>query len=191
MVDLLWRLWHFENRLTGTEGLFELHVGKRSSYHVLESPLRWFCHFVKRSHGQNNRLAVLISWTLSLPSSRSTFSQPFRENCINYRYSESWLRITIFHLSALWKAVWCYISGEAAREIWNWSLLGMKGLMSLIKCVSCLFFNRMQPKLLDDCHMQSVLYTMFELLSEFHWANKVADEISTFYDVGGIVGKAS
>ena len=24
--------------------------------------------------------------------------------------------------------VWCYISGEAAGEIWNWSLLGVKGL---------------------------------------------------------------
>ena len=26
--------------------------------------------------------------------------------------------------------VWCYISGEAAGEIWNWSLLGVKGLSS-------------------------------------------------------------
>ena len=25
--------------------------------------------------------------------------------------------------------VWCYISGEAAGEIWNWSLLGVKGLL--------------------------------------------------------------
>ena len=24
--------------------------------------------------------------------------------------------------------VWCNISGEAAGEIWNWSLLGVKGL---------------------------------------------------------------
>ena len=42
--------------------------------------------------------------------------------------------IIIFHLSNLWKAkfysntVWCYISGELAGEMWNWSLLGMKGL---------------------------------------------------------------
>ena len=28
--------------------------------------------------------------------------------------------------------VWCYISGEAAGEIWNWSLLGVKGL-NLVK----------------------------------------------------------
>ena len=25
--------------------------------------------------------------------------------------------------------VWCNISGEAVGEIWNWSLLGVKGLM--------------------------------------------------------------
>ena len=24
--------------------------------------------------------------------------------------------------------VWCNISGEAAGEVWNWSLLGVKGL---------------------------------------------------------------
>ena len=26
--------------------------------------------------------------------------------------------------------VWCNTSEEAAEEIWNWSLLGVKGLMS-------------------------------------------------------------
>ena len=38
-----------------------------------------------------------------------------------------------FHLSKLWKvfhAVWCNISGEFPGEIWNWSLLGVKGLTS-------------------------------------------------------------
>ena len=25
--------------------------------------------------------------------------------------------------------VWCYITGEAAGEIWNWPLLGVKGLI--------------------------------------------------------------
>ena len=38
-------------------------------------------------------------------------------------------------------SVWCYISGEAAEEIWNWSLLGEKGLIYLVnvqvKCGSC------------------------------------------------------
>ena len=42
--------------------------------------------------------------------------------------------IIIFHLSKLWKAkvfILCdviFISGEAAGEIWNWSLLGAEGL---------------------------------------------------------------
>ena len=31
--------------------------------------------------------------------------------------------------------VWCNISGEATGEIWNWSLLGMKGLKSNRRCV--------------------------------------------------------
>ena len=37
--------------------------------------------------------------------------------------------IIIFHLSELWKpsSLCCNISGEAAGEIGNWSLLGMKG----------------------------------------------------------------
>ena len=42
--------------------------------------------------------------------------------------------IIIFHLSKLWKAkfsIRCYITGEAAGEIWNWSLLGVKGLIPL------------------------------------------------------------
>ena len=29
-------------------------------------------------------------------------------------------------------AVWCIISGEAAGEIWHWSLLGVEGLMHLL-----------------------------------------------------------
>ena len=39
---------------------------------------------------------------------------------------------TIFHLSKAWIAkffiLWCYIFGEAAGKIWNWSVLGVKGL---------------------------------------------------------------
>ena len=43
--------------------------------------------------------------------------------------------IIIFHLSKLWKAkffilcVWCNISRDAAEEVLNWSLLGVKGLI--------------------------------------------------------------
>ena len=41
--------------------------------------------------------------------------------------------IIICHQSKRWKAkffihMWCNISGEAAGEIWSWSLLGVKGL---------------------------------------------------------------
>ena len=45
--------------------------------------------------------------------------------------------IIILHLSKAMKSwilhtMWCIITGEAAGEIWNWSLLGVKGLM--IEC---------------------------------------------------------
>ena len=33
------------------------------------------------------------------------------------------MKIQVLH------TVWCHISGEAAREIWIWSLLGVKGLI--------------------------------------------------------------
>ena len=33
--------------------------------------------------------------------------------------------------------VWCNISGEAAGEIWNWSLFGMKGLNALCLIKFC------------------------------------------------------
>ena len=38
-------------------------------------------------------------------------------------------------------AVWCNIPGEAAGEIWNWSLLGVKGLnmAQLISCFNMIF----------------------------------------------------
>ena len=64
------------------------------------------------------------------PSSESTFSQPFKE-----KYISEVVRIggiIIFRPGKLWKAtfsiLWCDISGEAAGEIWHWSLLGVKGL---------------------------------------------------------------
>ena len=34
--------------------------------------------------------------------------------------------------SQAFHTVWCYISAEAAGEIWNWSLLGVKGLIYLL-----------------------------------------------------------
>ena len=43
--------------------------------------------------------------------------------------------VIIFHLSKLWKAKFfkvcdvSFLHGEAAGESWNWSLLGVKGLM--------------------------------------------------------------
>ena len=44
--------------------------------------------------------------------------------------------VIIFHLSKLWNCqvlhtAWSSISGEAAEEIWNWSLLGVKGSILL------------------------------------------------------------
>ena len=64
---------------------------------------------------------------LSLPSSKSTFSQPFKDKCMNEVVINGC--IIISHLINLWKAkflhtVWCYISGEGVGEIWSWSLLG-------------------------------------------------------------------
>ena len=32
--------------------------------------------------------------------------------------------------------VWCYISGEAAGEIWHWSLLGVKGFVIISNAVA-------------------------------------------------------
>ena len=44
--------------------------------------------------------------------------------------------------------VWCYISGEAAGEIWKWSLLGVKGLKTAT--------SRPPPRI-DDSKMDTIL----------------------------------
>ena len=76
-------------------------------------------------------LSQIFKLTLSLPSSKSTFSQPSKEKCISevvrigsiiIFQSESAMKSKVLH------TVWCNIPGEAAGEIWNWSLLGLKGL---------------------------------------------------------------
>ena len=58
--------------------------------------------------------------TLSLPSSKSTFSQPFKEKCISE--VERIGSIITFYLNKLQvlHSVWYHISGEAAGDIWNW-----------------------------------------------------------------------
>ena len=77
---------------------------------------------------EHTNLALL---TLSLPSSKSTFSpQPLKEKCISevvrigtiFFQSESTMKREVLH------TVWCNITGEATGEIWTWSLLGVKGL---------------------------------------------------------------
>ena len=72
------------------------------------------------------RLMFLL--TLSLPSSTRTFSEPFKEQCIREVVRSG--SIIILHPSKAMKShtMWCNITSEAAGEIWNWSLLGVKGL---------------------------------------------------------------
>ena len=109
------------------------------------------CTLLKQSltslgHSSSTSLVVHIKWyavsgsclTLSLPSLKSTFSQPFKEKCT--REVARIGSIISFHLSKAMKtqvlhSVWCNISGEAAGEIWHWSLLGVKGLMGFHHCL--------------------------------------------------------
>ena len=67
-------------------------------------------------------------------SAKSTFSQPLKEKCISEVVRID--SIIIFHLISNEKphspyCVMCYISGEAAVEIWTSSLLGVKELTKL------------------------------------------------------------
>ena len=72
----------------------------------------------------------------SLPSSKCTFSQPFKDKCIS-----EVARIGAYNLSSelkIWKAKFfnCairYISGVAAGEVWRWSLLGMERLVGTVE----------------------------------------------------------
>ena len=79
---------------------------------------------------------------LSLQSSKSTFGSPnlhVQDKC--FREVVRIGSIIIFRLGKLWKAkffiLWCNISGEAAGKIWNWSLLGVKGLELFTKKSFC------------------------------------------------------
>ena len=72
------------------------------------------------------------SLTLSLPRSKSsTFSQPSQIEM--YKWCNENLEVQSCFIWVSLKrqvlhTVWCNISGEAAGEIWTWSLLGVKGL---------------------------------------------------------------
>ena len=78
---------------------------------------------------------VFPALTLSLPSSKSMFSQHFQEKCIS-----EVVRIAGSIIIFIWVSyekpssltLWYYISGEPAGGIWNWSHLGVKWLRN--KC---------------------------------------------------------
>ena len=75
----------------------------------------------------------ILALTLSIASSKNTLSQPFIEKCISDAM-RIWLNKFRFYpsikamKSQVLHTAWCYITGEAARQIWHWSLLGVKGL---------------------------------------------------------------
>ena len=77
---------------------------------------------------------------LKIKTQNGSFSQPFKEKCISEVVRIG--NIIIFHLSKLYCQVlhtmWCDISGEAAGEIWNWSLMGMNSVQTCP--VLCRFF---------------------------------------------------
>ena len=61
------------------------------------------------------------------PSSKSTFSQPFKEKHIGEVERIVWSSlIWVSYVNQVLHTVWCNISDEAAGEIWNWSLLEAK-----------------------------------------------------------------
>ena len=68
---------------------------------------------------------------------------------------------------------WCYISGEAAGEIWNWSLLGVKGLkvneegLTLERALSNRHFEQQNEY---EYHTVSCSYQSTQLVHRcFHW----------------------
>ena len=74
---------------------------------------------------------MLRSFQSQVQNYKYTFSQPFQDKCISEVARIG--SIIIFNLSKLWKArffiLMCNISGEAAEQIWNWSLLEVEGLI--------------------------------------------------------------
>ena len=61
-----------------------------------------------------------VSSTPKLPSSKHTFSQQFDQKMYCHLSSEKAMKLQVLH------TVWRNISGEAAGEIWNWTLLVVK-----------------------------------------------------------------
>ena len=107
------------------------HHGKYENYNrPHNSPWKQSIHdqLQDQPNAEHNFKVWITLLTLSLPSSKSTFSQPFKremysKNCLyNHLSSVKAVKTQVLH------TVLCYISGEAAGEIWNWSLLGVKGL---------------------------------------------------------------
>ena len=84
---------------------------------------------------------------LSLPSWKSTSSQPYTENCEEVIIGS----IIIFHLLKLWKATFFMLHGvtflvRPTGEIWNWSLLGVKGLITILHVLYLkLLFSYLMP----------------------------------------------
>ena len=86
------------------------------------------------SHVEEQTCRESSGLTFSLLSSKSKHSRP---NLLKIKCISEVARIgsiIVFHLSKVWKSqvlltVWCNISGEAAGEIWHWSLLGVKGFI--------------------------------------------------------------
>ena len=68
--------------------------------------------------------------------------------------------IIMFHLkSQVLQTVWCYITGEAAGEIWNWLLLEMKGLSAQIDTVHCTRPEKKTHSLFQD--FKRLLYNRY------------------------------
>ena len=120
------------------------------------------------------RTLFLIMLTLLLfvfPSSKSTFSQPFKEQYISEVVRIG--SIIILHLSKAMKSwilhtMWCIFTGEAAGEIWNWSLLGvLKGKMNEFRFYRQLYANRLQNKCASKqvalCTQNEACYISFEI----------------------------
>ena len=90
-------------------------------------------------HFLSNRLGECTFWSqdwkvqpFHSQIQKSTFSQPFKEKI--YKWSnEKWqynhLSSELAMKSQVLHTVWCYVSGEAAGEIWNRSLFGVKRLV--------------------------------------------------------------
>ena len=76
----------------------------------------------------------------------------FSTNSYTHLFLFNLVSMIIFQLSKRWKAkfcihtVWCNISGDAAGELWDWSLLGVKEL----KVGRMHFFNLGVKGITDD-----------------------------------------